>query len=146
MLAKTLCRSRVFLQLLGARGISKDTRPRDILFAHAQPRNASCGCYAAVKRGEGIEEDIPPDGEVTARRETVFIVTTSEARHDAIDSDSVTGLPPAAATDVKWLFKNISLRRMFNFRWRLPFGEDGHLRASVCVYISSPSLPKVKKN
>lgn len=26
----------------------KDTRPRDILFAHAQPRNASCGYYAAV--------------------------------------------------------------------------------------------------
>lgn len=43
---------------------------------------------------------------MTARRETVSIVTIG-ARHDTpIDSDSETGLPPAAATDVKWSFKD----------------------------------------
>lgn len=102
---------RAFLQLLCARGLR--IWPRDILFAHARPRNAPRGrCYGcAVKGGRGrqrtrVEENTPSgwrgDRKTRKRfhcddrrRETIILIAIPQRSS------------PAVATDVKWSFKNI---------------------------------------
>lgn len=97
------------LQLLGARG----SRTRDILFAHARPRNAFC-YYATVRKRwskEGgqrarVEEDTLSGWKGDRKTRNGF--HCDDQRRDTIILIAIPQRSnPAAATDVKWSFKNI---------------------------------------
>lgn len=101
---------RAFLQLLGARGSRIQTR--DILFAHARPRNAFCGNYTTVRKRwprrqrARVEEDTLSGWRGDRRTRNGF--HCDDRRRDTIILIAIPQRSsPAVATDVKWSFKNI---------------------------------------